>query len=69
VLDHDGHVAQRGEPARHVDQARGVARVQADGGLVEDHQRPVSEVPSAAVRATRCTSPPDKVREGRSSVR
>jgi hypothetical protein len=39
VLDHHGHVAERRDAAGHADEPRGVAGVQARGGLVEHHQR------------------------------
>ena len=66
--DNDGvsHIAQL---AQDVDETLRVARMETDARLVEDIERATREEPNEVARLMRWLSPPERVLEGRLSVR
>ena len=68
VLDHQQRVAAAAR-ASSVSSSMVVARVQADGRLVEDAAHAGEVRPSCAASRMRCASPPDSVGAARSSAR
>ena len=69
VLHHYNAIALVLQTVQGAQQLRIVARVQTNGGLVEDVTYTAQVEPSCAARRRRCASPPDSVSLRRSSVR
>ena len=69
VLDHDERVARVAQPLHDADHALHVARVQADGGLVEDEERVDERRAQRSGEIDALHLAPESVRDCRSSVR
>ncbi len=69
VLHHHDGVAVCLQTAQGPEQAAGVAWVQADGRFIEDIADAEQAATQVGGQAARCSSPPERVGAGRSSVR